>query len=278
MRVENPPPDVCPGSSTTRHSRIFRKHQPIGAMADLEPPRSAASATSTARTTCPQRDADDRRRSIPRRPLARVAKAGGSRNGSRPGARHPCRTAAAAKNGASPSKKTGRCPWSSLPIRITLRRPRLVSTSWRRDSVRRAGSRIYRDWAAESGIALAAAGKRTTSSGIRICSAVAIVQPGKTPTAVGPSSARLDRLRTDPCRITSSSARRIIRPRLHRGARDEQTEGDQLARGGDPQRHPPADGEFDIFADVTAADISAAAVNISPANRLVVTILPRAHQ
>jgi hypothetical protein len=107
---------------------------------------------------------------------------------------------------------------------------------------------------------------------------VAIVQPGKTPTAVGPSSARLDRLRTDPCRITSSSARRIIRPRLHRGARDEQTEGDQLARGGDPQRHPPADGEFDIFADVTAADISAAAVNISPANRLVVTILPRAHQ
>ncbi len=141
-------------------------------------------------------------------------------------------------------------------------------------------SRIYRKLVYETGIALAAFGGGNIIEDPNLFFAVAIVQPGHTPEEAEKALiAELDKLRTEPV----SSAE--LQQAKNQFARDYilQRESDQSKAevlGHAVIIHndiKTADGEFDIFQNLTAADVQRVAKTyFTPENRLVLTIMPKA--
>jgi zinc protease len=140
-------------------------------------------------------------------------------------------------------------------------------------------SRIYRQLVYEKRLALAAFGTGHIIEHPNLFYAVAIVQPGQTPEAVAEALiAELDRLRDEP--ISDGELQRT----KNQFARDYIFSRESNK---DKARHlghavvihddiTTADGEFDIFMNVTAADVQRVArTYFTPENRLVLTILPR---
>jgi zinc protease len=140
-------------------------------------------------------------------------------------------------------------------------------------------SRIYRRLVYEERLALAAFGTGHIIEHPNLFYAVAIVQPGQTPEAVaGALIAELDRLRDEP--ISEAELQRT----KNQFARDYIFSRESNR---DKARHlahaavihddiTTADGEFDVFMSVTAADVQRVArTYFTPENRLVLTIVPR---
>ncbi|HEY7055209.1 MAG TPA: pitrilysin family protein [Vicinamibacterales bacterium] len=140
-------------------------------------------------------------------------------------------------------------------------------------------SRIYRKLVYEKGIALAAFGGGNIIEDPNLFFAVAIVQPGHAPEEAEQALiAELDRLRTEPVSSTE------LQQAKNQFARDYilQRESDQSKAevlGHAVVIHndiKTADGEFDIFQNLTVADVERVArTYFTPENRLVLTIMPR---
>jgi zinc protease len=142
-------------------------------------------------------------------------------------------------------------------------------------------SRIHRRLVYQDRVALAAFGGGNIIEHPNLFYAVAIVPPNKTPEqAADALIAELDRLRTEPVsdrelqRAKNQFARDYIL-----GRESVQEKASHLAHAvvlhkGDITT---ADGEFDIFQGITAADVQRVArTYFTPENRLVLTILPKA--
>jgi len=140
-------------------------------------------------------------------------------------------------------------------------------------------SRIYRKLVYEERIALAAFGGGNIIEDPNLFYAVAIVQPGHTPQqAIDALIAELDRLRTDP--ITAAE----LQQAKNQFARDyifsrESNKDKAMQLGHAVVIHndiKTADGEFDIFMNITQADVQRVARKyFTPENRLVMTITPK---
>jgi zinc protease len=140
-------------------------------------------------------------------------------------------------------------------------------------------SRIYRKLVYEKGIALAAFGGGNIIEDPNLFFAVAVVQPGHTTEEAATALiAELDRLRTEP--ITAAElqqaknqfARDYILGRETNQSKAE-TLGHAVVIHSDIKT---ADGEFDIFQNLTVADVQRVAKTyFTPENRLVLTILPK---
>ena len=139
-------------------------------------------------------------------------------------------------------------------------------------------SRIYRQLVYEQRVALAAFGGGNIIEHPNLFFSVAIVQPGKTPEeAANALIAELDKLRKEP--ITAAE----LQQAKNQFARDyifsresNKDKAHTLAHAavihGDVKT---ADGEFDIFMNITAADVQRVAQKyFTPENRLVLTIMP----
>jgi zinc protease len=140
-------------------------------------------------------------------------------------------------------------------------------------------SRIYRKLVYEKQIALAAFGGGNIIEDPNLFFAVAIVQPGKTPEqATAALIAELDRLKAEPIsagelqQAKNQFARDYILGR--ESNKDKaQTLGHAVIIHDDIKT---ADGEFDIFMNMTAADVQRVAQKyFTPENRLVLTIMPK---
>ena len=140
-------------------------------------------------------------------------------------------------------------------------------------------SRIYRKLVYEKGIALAAFGGGNIIEDPNLFFAVAIVQPGHTPEeATAALIAELDRLRTEP--ITASElqqAKNQFARDYILGRESNQNKAEMLGHAAVIHNDiKTADGEFDIFQSLTAADVQRAAKTyFTPENRLVLTIMPK---
>jgi zinc protease len=140
-------------------------------------------------------------------------------------------------------------------------------------------SRIYRKLVYETGIALAAFGGGNIIEDPNLFFAVAIVQPGHTTDEAATALiAELDRLRAEPItpaelqQAKNQFARDYILGRESNQSKAEQL-GHAVVIHNDIQT---ADGEFDIFQNITPADVQRAArTYFTPENRLVLTILPK---
>ena len=140
-------------------------------------------------------------------------------------------------------------------------------------------SRIYRKLVYEKQLALAAFGGGNIIEHPNLFFAVAIVQPGQKPEdAVDALIAELDRLRTEP--ISDAE----LQQAKNQFARDyilgrESNKDKAMTLGHAVVIHDDiktADGEFDIFMNMTAADVQRVAQTyFKPENRLVLTIMPR---
>ena len=139
-------------------------------------------------------------------------------------------------------------------------------------------SRIYRTLVYERGLALAAFGGGSIIEDPNLFFAVAIVQPGHTPQeALDALIGELDRLKNEPIsphelqRAKNQFARDYIL-----GRESNQQKAGQLAHAVVIHRDiRTADGEFDIFQNISAADVQRVArTYFTPENRLVLTILP----
>ena len=140
-------------------------------------------------------------------------------------------------------------------------------------------SRIYRKLVYEKQIALAAFGGGNIIEDPNLFYAVAIVQPGHTPQeAIDGLIAELDQLRSDP--ITPAE----LQQAKNQFARDyifsrESDKDKAMQLGHAVVIHndiKTADGEFDIFMNITQADVQRVARKyFTPENRLVMTILPK---
>jgi zinc protease len=140
-------------------------------------------------------------------------------------------------------------------------------------------SRIYRKLVYESRIALAAFGGGNIIEHPNLFFAVAIVQPGKTPDeAVNALIGELDRLRKEP--ISAGE----LQQAKNQFARDyifsRQSNKDKASHLGHAavihDDVKTADGEFDIFMNITQADVQRVAQKyFTPENRLVLTIMPK---
>jgi zinc protease len=140
-------------------------------------------------------------------------------------------------------------------------------------------SRIYRRLVYEKQIALAAFGGGNIIEDPNLFFAVAIVQPGKTPEqAIDALIAELDRLRTEP--ISAAE----LQQAKNQFARDyilgrESDKDKATVLGHAAVIHDDiktADGEFDIFMNMNAADVQRVAQKyFTPENRLVLTIMPK---
>jgi zinc protease len=143
-------------------------------------------------------------------------------------------------------------------------------------------SRIYQKLVYERQLAVAAFGGANLIEDPNLFYAVAIVQPGQRPEdAVNALIAELDRLKAEPI-----SDRELLRTK-NQFARDyilnresNQQKASQLAHAavihGDIKT---ADGEFDIFQGITAADVQRVAQTYFRAeNRLVLTLMPSANE
>jgi zinc protease len=139
-------------------------------------------------------------------------------------------------------------------------------------------SRIYKKLVYEDQLAVAAFGSANLIEDPNLFYAVAIVQPNRKPEdALNELIAELDRLKTEP--ITDRELQRA----KNQFARDyilgrESDEEKALQLGhaavihGDPST---ADGEFEIFQNMTAAEVQRVArTYFTPGNRLVLTLLP----
>ncbi len=139
-------------------------------------------------------------------------------------------------------------------------------------------SRIYRKLVYEKQLAVAAFGNANLIEDPNLFYAVAIVQPGHTPAEVTDALiAELDRLKTEPItehelqRTKNQFARDYIL-----GRESNQQKAGQLSHAvvihNDVRT---ADGEFDIFQNITVADVQRVArTYFRPENRLVLTVMP----
>jgi predicted Zn-dependent peptidase len=141
-------------------------------------------------------------------------------------------------------------------------------------------SRIYKSLVYEKRLALAAFGGGNIIEHPNLFFATAIVQPGKTPGEVITALiAELDRLRAEPIsdrdldRTKNQFARDYILGRL-----TVKDKAEMLAHAAVIHNDlTTADGEFDIFLNITKADVQRVAKTyFTPATRTVITILPRA--
>jgi zinc protease len=140
-------------------------------------------------------------------------------------------------------------------------------------------SRIYRKLVYEKQLALAAFGGGNIIEDPNLFYAVAIVQPGHTPQqAIDGLIAELDRLRTEPITPTE------LQQAKNQFARDyifsrESNKDKAMQLGHAVVIHndiKTADGEFDIFMNITQADVQRVARKyFTPENRLVMTIMPK---
>jgi len=139
-------------------------------------------------------------------------------------------------------------------------------------------SRIYQKLVYEKQMAVAAFGNANLIEDPNLFYAVAIVQPGKSPEEVTNALiAELDRLKTDPIsehelqRTKNQFARDYIL-----GRESNQQKAGQLSHAVVIHSDiKTADGEFDIFQNITVADVQRVArTYFRPENRLVLTILP----
>jgi zinc protease len=140
-------------------------------------------------------------------------------------------------------------------------------------------SRIYRKLVYEKQIALAAFGGGNIIEDPNLFYAVAIVQPGHTPDeAIDALIAELDSLRNEP--ITAAE----LQQAKNQFARDyifsrESNKDKAMQLGHAVVIHndiKTADGEFDIFMNITQADVQRVARKyFTPENRLVMTIMPK---
>ena len=140
-------------------------------------------------------------------------------------------------------------------------------------------SRIYASWCTRPRLALTAFGGGNIIEHPNLFYAVAIVQPGQSPADVEKALiAELDRMRTEPVsehelqRAKNQFARDYIV-----GRETVQEKAAQLAHADVIHNDiKTADGEFDIFQGITAADIQRVAQTyFTPANRLVMTVMPK---
>jgi zinc protease len=140
-------------------------------------------------------------------------------------------------------------------------------------------SRIYRKLVYEKQLALAAFGGGNIIEDPNLFYAVAIVQPGHTTEeTIDALIAELDRLRHEP--ISASE----LQQAKNQFARDyifsRESNKDKASHLGHAavihNDITTADGEFDIFMNITPADVQRVArTYFTPENRLVVTVMPR---
>jgi zinc protease len=139
-------------------------------------------------------------------------------------------------------------------------------------------SRIYQKLVYETQIAVAAFGGANLIEDPNLFYAVAIVQPGHTPDeAINALIAELDRLKAEPIsdhelqRAKNQFARDYIV-----GRDTDQQKAAQLAHAVVIHHDiTTADGEFDIFQNITTADVQRVArTYFTPENRLVITLMP----
>ena len=139
-------------------------------------------------------------------------------------------------------------------------------------------SRIYQKLVYERQLAVAAFGGANLLEDPNLFYAVALVQPGQKPEdAIQALIAELDRLKAEPIsehelqRTKNQFARDYIL-----GRETNQDKALQLAHAAVLHHDiATADGEFDIFQGITAADVQRVArTYFTPENRLVLTILP----
>src|SRR6266545_3733214 len=141
-------------------------------------------------------------------------------------------------------------------------------------------SRIYRKLVYEKQLALAAFGGGNIIEDPNLFYAVAIVQPGHTTEeTITALIAELDQLRNEP--ITAAE----LQQAKNQFARDyifsrESNKDKAMTLGHAAVIHNDvrtADGEFDIFMNITQADVQRVARKyFTPENRLVITIMPKA--
>jgi zinc protease len=139
-------------------------------------------------------------------------------------------------------------------------------------------SRIYRKLVYEKQVAVAAFGNANLVEHPNLFYAVAIVQPGQSPEeATNTLIAELDRLKTEPItehelqRTKNQFARDYIL-----GRESNQQKAGQLSHAVVIHNDiKTADGEFEIFQNITVADVQRVArTYFRPENRLVLTIMP----
>src|SRR5215510_3426932 len=139
-------------------------------------------------------------------------------------------------------------------------------------------SRIYQKLVYEKQLAVAAFGSANLIEDPNLFYAVAIVQPGKSPQEVTDVLiAELDRLRNEPIsehelqRTKNQFARDYVLGR-ESNQQKAQTLAHALVIHNDIKT---ADGEFDIFQNITIADVQRVArTYFTPENRLVLTLMP----
>jgi zinc protease len=143
-------------------------------------------------------------------------------------------------------------------------------------------SRIFRKLVYETGLALTAFGGGNIIEHPNLFFAVAIVQPGRSPAEVETALiAELDRMRTEPVSEHELQRAKNQFARDYIVARETiQEKAAQLAHAVVIHNDIlTADGEFDIFQGISAADIQRVArTYFTPANRLILTITPKATQ
>jgi zinc protease len=140
-------------------------------------------------------------------------------------------------------------------------------------------SRIYRKLVYEKQLALAAFGGGRIIEDPNLFYAVAIVQPGKTTEeTVDALIAELDRLRNEPISAAELQQAKNQFARDYIFSRESNKDkaqhlGHAVVIHDDIKT---ADGEFDIFMNITPADVQRVARRyFTPENRLVVTIMPK---
>jgi len=140
-------------------------------------------------------------------------------------------------------------------------------------------SRIYRKLVYEKGLALAAFGGGNIIEDPNLFFAVAIVQPGHTPEeAANALIAELDRLRNEPVTAAElQQAKNQFARDYILGRESNQSKAEQLGHAVVIHSDiKTADGEFDIFQNLSVADVQRVARRyFTPENRLVLTILPK---
>jgi len=140
-------------------------------------------------------------------------------------------------------------------------------------------SRIYRRLVYETGIALAAFGGGNIIEDPNLFFAVAIVQPGHTPEeAANALIGELDRLRNEPVTAAElQQAKNQFARDYILGRESNQNKADQLGHAVVIHSDiKTADGEFEIFQNITTADVQRVArTYFTPENRLVLTIMPK---
>src|SRR5437868_356692 len=139
-------------------------------------------------------------------------------------------------------------------------------------------SRIYKKLVYETQMAVAAFGNANLIEDPNLFYAVAIVQPGHTPQEVGDALiAEMERLKTEPItdhelqKTKNQFARDYIL-----GRESNQQKALQLSHAVVIHRDiKTADGEFDIFQNITVDDVQRVArTYFKPENRLVLTLMP----